>query len=296
MLFERAKAENASYGKAYAAFLSNQTIGMVLSTLLAGFVIQSFGVTSYIPLIGITALAIALCAVFALTLPRGASSIRDAGQGAGMFAMVKESMKIIRSDKTIFNLMLVGMMTVSGEYFLFNVYQDVFVRTDVPAFYLGAAMAAGLALNALFTRGVFLLERALTLEKIILLVTLVTSISYAAFALASTPWMAVTMFIVILTIMELQGPIVSDYLNERIPSNVRTTVLSGVSFATRVATMFIRVGLAGMIALYGVTGSLLAQAAYLAIGGVIGWQLLVRCGCAHRVKPNEEHVAVLSKA
>ncbi|MEN9390182.1 MAG: hypothetical protein RLZZ283_282, partial [Candidatus Parcubacteria bacterium] len=59
--------------------------------------------------------------------------------------------------------------------------------------------------------------------------------------------------------------------------------LSGVSFFRRFFQVFIMWALSISVGVYGAQASLLLQGTYLILGILIGYYLLVRCGCTHKV-------------
>lgn len=283
LLYESAKHEKKSYQRAYGKFLALQTWGMVAGTMLSGAVIYFYGAASYVGLMVGTVVALCICAVISLTQRSYRAVIADATQGAGMFAMLKKSMKLIRGNNTVYNLMIGTTLTLSGEYFLLGVYQPIFVESGVPGALLGITFSVGLMLSAFLVYRADIFERYFTLDKIILFVALALAVGYAVLGLSHHPVIVVAAFLALRGLMEIEAPIVSDYINEHVPSDIRSTTLSGVSLMDRFATVLQRLVLTGAIALGGVRLSLLTQSAYLVIGGLLAFWLFRRCGCVHRI-------------
>lgn len=283
LLYESAKHEKKNFQRAYGKFIAMQTWGMVAGTALSGVAVHFSGASSYVGLMAGTVVALLVCAILSLLHRPYHAKIAEGEQGAGMFDMLKKSVKLIRSNDTVFNLMLGATLTLSGEYFLLGVYQPIFVESSVPNALLGITFAAGLAFSALLVSRVDILERYLTLDKIILYVALVLGLSYAVLGVSHHPIVVVVAFLFLRSVMEVERPIVSDYINEHVPSDIRSTTLSGVSLADRLASVVQRLVLTGAVALGGVRLSLLTQAGYLIIGGLIAYWLFRRCGCVHRI-------------
>lgn len=153
--------------------------------------------------------------------------------------MLLKSMKVIRKDSTIFHLTIVAGLTITADYFLYSVYQPAFTAVQVPAIWFGAAMSLGAIINMVLVRYVYVLERYFTLDKIILGVNLIIAFGYIAMATTHSALGIVVAFILAQSLFGLEAPIVSDYINERVESNIRSTVLSGISFVERIANVFL---------------------------------------------------------
>jgi hypothetical protein len=80
---------------------------------------------------------------------------------------------------------------------------------------------------------------------------------------------------------------VSDYINDQVSSDMRATVLSGISFIRSTADLVSKFTLGFVAAGFGVVGLLRFQAAYLVIGGLLSWWLLKRCGCIYVLNKSE---------
>jgi len=285
LFYESAKHEKINYQKSYGKFLALETWGMVAGTMLAGLMTYVFKESSYVWLMSATVFALLICAVLSLFHRAYFAIVSDPSTGSGMFAGLKRSITLITKNRTVFNLTLGAILTLSGEYYLLGVYQPVFLESGVPIALLGVTFSVGLALSALFLHRVELIERYLTLDKIIVLVTLLMAIGYFALGLSYHPIIVVIAFLFLRSLFEVTSPIVSDYINEHIPSDIRSTTLSGISMVSRFAKVLQRVLLSVVVAYGGIRISLISQAGYLLIGGLVAYWLFRRCGCVHRIRP-----------
>jgi len=253
-----------------------------ISTALAGIAYQFWGTQAFIPLITLTAICILGAGIASLFL-KDYKVLAPEADGAGMFSVLKESFSLIRRNETIFTLMIVGILTIAGEYFIQSVYQPHFAVNDVPAFWVGAALSLGTLLSVITTRSAYLLEKYLSLEKILLILNLTIGIAYILMAFLLSPVFLVGLYVLMNGLFSLQGPIVSDYINMRTKSSIRTTVLSGISFVRRFFQVFITWALGISVGVLGIQTSLVIQGMYLIIGIVIGYYLLVKCGCTYKI-------------
>ena len=284
LLYESVKQSGKNnFQKIYGQFLSNEQIGFIVSTAFAGFAYQYLGEQAFIPLIALTALCILCAGIASLFLKNFEAKITDASEGAGMFSLLKQSFSLIRRNDTIFTLTVVGALTITGEYFIQAVYQPHFEINHVTAFWVGAALSIGTILNVIATRNVYLLEKYLTLEKILLMLNITLGAAYIMMAFLLHPIFLVGLYVLMNGLFNLQAPIVSDYINTRTKSSIRTTVLSGISFVRRFFQVFITWALGVSVGVLGIQTSLVLQGVYLIIGISIGYYSLVRCGCTYKV-------------
>ena len=103
-----------------------------------------------------------------------------------------------------------------------------------------------------------------------------------------TPIALVPLFIVLKGLFNAQAPIVSDYVNENTPNHIRATVLSMMSVVRTLGQIFARVLLALAVGTFGINRTLKLQGLYMLGGIAIGYWLLVKCGCTHRIHEHYE--------
>ena len=274
----------AGYSKAYGKFVSNDLLGFVAAAAIAGLAVQQFGTSAYVPLIIATGLIVLAALSVTYTL-HGGGKPKPAKQDFSSVAHLKQSLKLVRKDQTIFALAIAGLLTLNGEYFLRQTYQPYFQQMAVPALFLGVALAVGKLLNYGVIRWSHVLEKYLTVDQIILWVNLSTGVLFAGLSLARSPWALVPLFVLVQGLLNAERPVVSDYVNQRTESFQRSTVLSAVSFVQNLGQVGVRLALGVSVGLIGVGSSYMVQGAYMVVGALIGAWYLRRCGCVHKVKP-----------
>jgi len=284
LLFETVKhLKTNDYQKSYGHIISNEQIGFVIATALCGLGYQYFGGSIFIPMIVLTGLAIFSCAVLSMFLTNYKADILDQSEGSKMFDVLKQSFSLIRQNATILNLTIVGVLTITGEYFVQAVYQPYFQNHGVLPFWIGASLSIGIILNVIATRYIYLLEKYFTLEKILLYLNGTLGLTYILMSIFLHPIFLVGLYIVMNGIFNLETPIVSDYINTRTKSHIRATVLSGISFIRRFFQIFITWVIGLSVGVFGTQISLMIFGLYLLIGIAIGYYLLVHCGCTHKI-------------
>jgi MFS family permease len=292
LLYESAKREGVEYGSSFGKVISNSTIGMIVATALGGFAYAYQGIGIAPLLLWLTAAALVVCAVLAL----GFVDVRTVGdreraKGSGMWKSVQLGYRAIAQEDFLRNMAIVMLLIVSGEYFLYNIYQPIFEQIMVSPVWFGLSISLGLALNAVITRYMSYVERRFTLPTLILWVSLFIGGAYILLGITQSPIIAVLSVIGALGFVEVHRPIISDYLNERIASHQRTTVLSLLSFMNRVMSAGLRIVLTIAIVTSGVVGASILQGVYLVLGAIVSYWLLTKCGCAHRIKNPPVHHA-----
>lgn len=281
--FKKQTNLQGSYKKHFSIFSSNEMIGVVISTLCAGIIVQFFNQSAYVPLILLNMKAMFVAFLIASSLTNVKVEIREAAKGRQAFHILKEAMSLIKNNKVIFTLTLVLTLTLSGEYFLYSVYQPYFEIHKVPGIFLGVVLSAGALLNFFLVRHAYLLEKFLPFEKIIFLINACLGILYFALALLVNPIFLVAEVILLRGLFNIQTPIISDYVNEYIPSHIRTTVLSGMSQIKFLIQIGARTILAILVGIAGIQNTLLIQGVYLLVGVSIAYWLLTKCGCVNKI-------------
>lgn len=119
LLYESAKEADGSaknFKRYIGGYTANDVIGFAAATLIAGLALAKFGSASYVPLILVTALTEVVALLIGLSLKNSRNIVKQVKQKSSQ--LVRESLSLIRHNKTVFTLVLVPILTFSGEYFL----------------------------------------------------------------------------------------------------------------------------------------------------------------------------------
>jgi len=290
LLYDSYKAENKStigYSKAFGHFLANDVLGFIVGTALAGVGVALFGQSSYAPLIILSGLATLMAIAVSYTLKTTKHVAKNRNEFNSL-SHLKSSLKLVKSNRTIYALAIAGLLTLNGEYFLRQSYQPYFEDMAVPALFLGVALSAGKLLNFFVIRYSHLLEKYLTVDQIIFWINALLGLGFIVFSLVGSPWAIVAIFILIQGLLNAERPVVSDYVNQNVESHQRSTVLSAVSLTQNFGQIIARIALGVSVGLIGVGKTYVVQGTYMVIGAIIAAWYLRRCGCVHRVKHNDE--------
>ena len=289
LMYESVRASddgNNNFRRAWGIYSSNDIVGFAASTLIAGLVLAQYGSNSYVPLILITGLTEVVALGIALTLKNPPKLPQAVKQKSA--ALVRSSLNLIRTNKTVFTLLLVPILTFSGEYFLYSVYQPYFQSAGVEPIYIGLVLTIGAIVNFFALRNSHRLENYLPLEKIVPSLSIMLAIAYGIMAVFTTPFLLIASFIAAKGLFNTQSPIISDYIHENTDSSIRATVTSSIAFIQQFFQIIARIVLGVLIGAIGISGTLKVQALYLLVGAIIAYFVMVACGCTRRIK--QHHV------
>ena len=274
--------DKSKYKKYFSQFMSLPIIGFVSSSIVAGILLQTFGTTSYKPIYILNIINAIIAVLFAMKLheTNKQSEIPDSSP----VHLFKESILVIRSNKLLFSLAMFGLLSLNGEYFLRQTYQPYFENAKVLPLFMGLVLAIGSTFNFLITRYSYKLEKYLNLEHLLLLHSLTQGILFVILGIIQIPTLLIVVFILLFGMFNVQNPIVSDYVNSRVESKNRATVLYSISFIRQLGQTIIRFVYVFLIAGVGIGVSYKVQGTYLIIGGILGYWLLTKCGYTYKIE------------
>lgn len=271
------------YKKEYAQYLANYTLGSVVSFTLAGIIIQLFGSAAYPYLFLLTACMVALVTGILLTIKENEYHETTVAPTMPVKDIIAQTVVSFKRHTVIGVLMIVSLLTLNGEYSLRAVYQPVFEARAVMPLFLGLSLALGQLLHFCLMHYIHVLEEYMTVENALLLINGVIGLMYITLSLFTSPVISVIAFVVLLGAFNTQQPIISDFINSRITSESRSTILSTFSFVTTIGLSLYRIIFMYVVSVFGITQALFVQGVYVGVGMAIGYYLLRRCGCTTRI-------------
>lgn len=277
------KYKKYTYKKEFSSFKANKLMGFLIASLITGGIIQIFGKSSYEFIFILTITALLFAFALTLSLPNLKGFVTIPEEGKGIFKSLKKSLGLVKSDRVIFALTLVAILTLNGEFSLRQMYQPLFEQFKVSPVMLGLSLSLGSLLNFILLKKAYYLEKYLSLPKILLVINILLGLLYIVFSQLTSPYLLVLIFILLQGLFNTQSPIVSDYINERISSDIRSTVLSAISFARTFFEIIQRFLIAAVIGLLSLQGALFVMGILLVIGMLIGYRIMIICGCIHKI-------------
>ncbi|MDP3983062.1 MAG: MFS transporter [bacterium] len=140
-----------------------------------------------------------------------------------------KSLKLIRGNPNLKRIILLGLFATPFAGYLRNFHPPYFELANIPPFWLGISLTAGGVLAMLASKYAYRFEKIFGVEKGMLIATLIPAILYILMSLIISPVLAILLFTLNYGSMSLQDPLIADYYNIHIPSNVRATALSTIN-------------------------------------------------------------------
>jgi MFS family permease len=272
-------SNNGQFKKNISSVMSNDIFGGVVGTTVASLTYALLGTKAFVLLLGLNAFTRFLSAITTYFTTSAGKQFRNTD--SNMLGIMKVAMQHIKNSSTLRNLALVKVLTVSAQYVVYGLYAPYFQTAGVPKIFIGLVMTFGLVFNGFFMRYLHILDKYVSLDKIVLILPGIMGLTYAGFSFAHSPWLLIVLFILLQAQFDLLGPFISDYVNHETEDDIRATVISGMSMVSTLANVASKLMLGVLVAAGGIVAVFRFQAIYLLLGGIISYWLLRRCGCVY---------------
>jgi hypothetical protein len=284
LLYESCKIADLNYKQETSKKGSNELLGSVLTGLVVSATVLLLKDSAYLGLMYGTA-AVQL-AIVILTL--GLSDIRTKTKKTNhALQIISKSADLVRTNRIIRTLAIVGGLIVVNEYFFYGFYAQYLKEQSVSELVAGFVFTLGSLLNYFLYRNSYKLEKYLTFEKALVVIKLSSVLLYGYLAVATNNYLVTLASIALIASFKLESPIVNDYINQEIDSEVRATVLSSLSLISRLSKMITTFGISAVVGTTSLKTGFGVQAGFTLIGLAISYWLLVRCGCVNRVRHSQ---------
>lgn len=200
--------------------------GFIFGALVSSLVIKSTRIPQITTAIIMTIISICFALVISLLLKEPKEKYKHFEQSP--FILLKTSIKLISSSVSLRNIILFGIFTTPFLAFLNSFQPPYFNLSHVPLYWLGISRAiAGII-------ALFCLRYAYKLEEIfkvngVLIATIIPAILYFLMSIIFHPVFATMLFVLNYSTMRLQEPLLADYYNIHIKSEIRATTLSAIN-------------------------------------------------------------------
>lgn len=273
-LKERGKEDQMkkAQGVIGAFFQSGHLLGALGSSFLIAQITQANIQTAII----LTVISVTIALIISLFLKE--PKIEYTHKEQSPFQILKESIKLIRNNPSLKRLILFGIFTTPFINYLRNLQPPYFQMSDVPPYFLGISLTIGGILAILASKYAYKVEEVLGVGKGIFIATAAPAFLYLLMAYFIHPIAAIALFIMNFGVMSLQDPLLADYSNRHISSNIRATTLSVIGMFSSIYITLIGL-LIGWIADY----SILYAFSFMGVVVVLG-ALLFRINKEH-LKP-----------
>ena len=277
LMYEFVKEEQGShknYKKEYGTFISNGILGFTVSTFITGVIVEIYGDASHLYIFILTIGALLSNLVLVLSIGNPLVHIKNAIAGRHLFYEIQESWKLINKSLVIRVLMFTFILTYAGKYFLMETYPLYFKLHDVRPIFIGTVLSVGSLLNFFVVKYSYLLEKHFRLPFIVFMVSCTVAIGYISLGIFHSPMLLILSFIITYVVIEAEKPIISDFINAKIPTEIRSTALSAVNLTREAANLSFKFLLAFSLGVLGNRNTYLMFGLYLFVGAIATFILL----------------------
>ena len=245
-----------SFGAIGAFFQSAHILGALVSSFIIAQITPSRLALAII--LTIISVGIALFISFFLNEPR----LDYKHPEKSPLKIVSESFILIRRNPALKRIILLGLFTTPFIGYLRNFQPPYFQLSHIPSMWLGLSLAIGGAIAALASKYAHKVEKLFGVGRGLLLATVLPGLFYVFMGAVFHPTLAVLLFTLNFGSMSLQDPILTDYYNIHISSEIRATVLSTIG-------MFSSIYITLMGLLIGWVADTSLASAFIFMGGVV---------------------------
>ena len=248
-------------------------LATVIGTFIGGVVTASLELRTISLAIILTSIFVGLSLVTTLFL-KEPKAVSDAS-GKNPIQLLKDSVGLLKKDRSLIRIVLLALVVTPFINYLMNLYPPYFRDLGVPGAWFGPALGIASLLGFFMSKYAYLLEKLLGVKWAALSATITPGLFYLLLFAFIRPAAAVPLVIISFGVMQLQRPIFLDYMNRRITTEIRATVLSLISALTGgyVALMGL---LIGVVADGGIRRAFLLMGIVIVLGA-----LLMRIGERH---------------
>lgn len=225
--------------------------GHVLGALASSFIVSQITQTRIVLAILLTIISVGVSLLIGVFLKEPKASYKHVEKNP--LTIISQSFTLIRRNSSLKRIILLGIFTTPFIGYLRNFHPPYFQLANVAPYWLGLSLGAGGIVAALASKYAYKFEKIFGIEKGMFLATSLPGLLHILMALIIHPVFAVILFISNFGYMSLQDPLLADYYNIHIKSEIRATALSTINMfsSAYIALMGLAIGwIAGLSVLY----------------------------------------------
>jgi len=201
-------------------------MGFILGAFVSSFIVTSakkpqISLAIFMTIISVM---IALVVSFLLKEPRNKHNYKNQSP----LNLLKDSIRLISTNVPLRRIILFGIFTTPFLAFLNSFQPPYFDLSHIPLYWLGITRSVAGILALFCLRYAYKLENIFKVNGI-LIATLIPAIIYFLMSVVFHPIFATMLFVLNYSTMRLQEPLLADYYNMHIESEVRATTLSAIN-------------------------------------------------------------------
>lgn len=272
-IFEQTNQNDDSYKKQYSLLLGMQALAVAVSSSISAAMLSLIADLRFTVLIGLTVAAYASALILSLMLRRRPLRKSDRSEKVGV---LRTSLQEIKRNQALKVLFVVSICTVSGEYFLYSVYQPYFVENGVSTTSIGVLLSIGALGNFLVLKYFYKLTRHFRFETLIFMYSLIMAALFGALFAFREPAILMFGFVLLRSLFNSLSPLISNHIQAVTHEGVHATVLSAASLGQSLVNILLRIVLAAVVAKAGIASGLGAFGVYLSFGSLFSFWYMRR--------------------
>jgi MFS family permease len=211
--------------------------GSIVAYSIGGWIAADFTLPRMITTVIMGALAVSVAASLSFLL-REAPRPEPHGRPDSM-RLLRVAWTEVRKNGELRKIILLSVVTNAFGAHLLVFYQQYFIETDVPGIWFGMGLSLASIIVVIGQFYAWKLPVLFGTRRALLIATGVPGVLYVAMAWNTTPWLAVTLFVVQWGAIHVSIPLFSGLFNAHLPDNIRAT---GLSLISAIVTLYIAVG------------------------------------------------------
>lgn len=213
----------------------------------------------------LTAISVVIAFLISLTLKEPKLKYEHKEQSP--LKILKDSFNLIRNNPSLKRLIMFGLFTTPFINYLRNLQPPYFQLSGVNPSLLGLSLTIGGILAILASKYAYKVEGMLGMGRSVFLATALPAVLYILMAFIIHPVAAVLLFILNFGSMSLQDPLLADYTNQHINSNIRATTLSVIGMFSSVYITLVGL-LVGWVADHSILYAFILMGAIVLFGAI----------------------------
>jgi MFS family permease len=250
--------------KVMGSLLAVQLLAVAIANVIGSYIGRDLTPESFSILIILVIAGQVMGLIIALTLNKaGESKVKEKS-----LDLFKEGIKLIRKNKSLLRIILLGVFTTPFINSIVYLYQPYLKQIGTPVVWFGTIYATAMIVGAILSKYVYKIEKKFGMKTAIFILTILPGLFYLSM---SQTWFisgAIFLFVSNQSVMVLSQTLFSKYRNEHIPSRNRATVLSTISFITAIYLIFMRL-LIGYLAEISLVYAFILMGTVITIGAIL---------------------------
>jgi MFS family permease len=251
----------------------------LIGSVVGGFITANLQLTGFLHAVILTAFFVFLSFLASLFLKE--PQLMNRQHEVSTYRLIKDGTILLKTNRSLRRIIVLSLLATPFVNYLLNFYPPYLVKAHVGGYQLGLTLAFASLLAVFASKYAYLLEKVLGVKTGLSVAVLIPGIFYFLLAFIYHSIVSIILVVFAFASMHIQKPIFSDYLNRRIESRNRATVLSMINVIS---------GL--YVAIMGLVIGFLADSSSLNYSFIFMGSVIVIAGLF--IKINESHVAAIA--